>query len=129
MSLPETRPSLLMRLRGGEDREAWYEFSEIYRPVIVRVFARAESNRCDDPPLGRAVVAVGLLLSGVITATLVNWPRLNFRSATQATSYSPPSSLSSAQPPSAAPLSLWDDQRPAKLIDQSQQILDQMSNP
>lgn len=37
MSLPETRPSLLMRLRGGDDHEAWSEFSEIYRPVIVRV--------------------------------------------------------------------------------------------
>jgi len=37
MTPPETRPSLLLRLRDGDDSEAWFEFSEIYRPVIVRV--------------------------------------------------------------------------------------------
>lgn len=37
MNPPETRPSLLLRLRDTEDREAWTEFSGIYRPVILRL--------------------------------------------------------------------------------------------
>jgi len=37
MNLPETRPSLLLRVRDPGDRAAWDEFSEIYRPVIMRL--------------------------------------------------------------------------------------------
>lgn len=37
MNPPETRPSLLLRVRDPTDREAWAEFSEIYRPVICRI--------------------------------------------------------------------------------------------
>lgn len=37
MSTPDTRPSLLVRLRAGDDHEAWCEFAEIYRPVILRL--------------------------------------------------------------------------------------------
>ena len=38
---PETRVSLLIRLRDPSDQEAWAEFVEIYRPVIWRL-ARAK---------------------------------------------------------------------------------------
>lgn len=34
---PETRVSLLIRLRNPADQEAWSEFVEIYRPVIWRL--------------------------------------------------------------------------------------------
>ena len=35
--LPETRESLLMQIREPENRAAWEEFVEIYRPVVYRV--------------------------------------------------------------------------------------------
>ncbi len=38
--IPETRDSLLLRVRDPRDREAWEYFTEIYRPVAYRV-ARA----------------------------------------------------------------------------------------
>ena len=37
---PETRPSLLIRLRNPADQNAWFEFAEIYRPVITRLALR-----------------------------------------------------------------------------------------
>ncbi len=37
MTAPETRPSLLIRVRDHEDRDAWDEFAQIYRPVIMRL--------------------------------------------------------------------------------------------
>ena len=39
-SQPETRHSLLLRLRNREDQQAWHEFFEIYQPLIYRL-ARA----------------------------------------------------------------------------------------
>ncbi len=36
-SAPETRPSLLIRVRDPADQVAWQEFVEIYRPVILRI--------------------------------------------------------------------------------------------
>ena len=32
---PETRKSLLVRIRGPHDEEAWGEFVTIYRPVCI----------------------------------------------------------------------------------------------
>jgi RNA polymerase sigma-70 factor, ECF subfamily len=40
MTAPETRDSLLLRIRDSEDREAWYEFVEIYRPLVYRIGRR-----------------------------------------------------------------------------------------
>lgn len=37
MTLPETNPSLIFRLRDSGDERAWFEFIEIYRPAIVRL--------------------------------------------------------------------------------------------
>ena len=36
---PQTRPSLILRLRNPDDFRAWQEFVEIYQPV-VRTLAR-----------------------------------------------------------------------------------------
>jgi RNA polymerase sigma-70 factor (ECF subfamily) len=35
--IPETRDSLLVRLKDPGDREAWDQFSVLYRPVIYRI--------------------------------------------------------------------------------------------
>ena len=35
--MPETRESLLMQIREPENRTAWEEFVEIYRPVVYRI--------------------------------------------------------------------------------------------
>jgi RNA polymerase sigma-70 factor (ECF subfamily) len=32
--LPETRPSLLVRIRNTQDKEAWHQFVQIYGPVV-----------------------------------------------------------------------------------------------
>ena len=37
MPIPETRPSLILRIRDSEDREAWDEFVAIYQPVIFQL--------------------------------------------------------------------------------------------
>ena len=70
----DTSPSLLIRLRDPADREAWFEFVDIYRPLIYRVarrygmqdadalnltqlvlekVERATSNRATSNPQGR----------------------------------------------------------------------------
>ena len=38
---PETRLSLLQRLKNGQDETAWAEFHEIYRPVLTRMVVSA----------------------------------------------------------------------------------------
>ena len=35
--MPETRPSLLVRLRDAQDEQAWAEFLAIYEPLVYRV--------------------------------------------------------------------------------------------
>ncbi|MDB5387862.1 MAG: polymerase sigma factor, sigma-70 family [Planctomycetaceae bacterium] len=39
-SAPETRPSLLLRLREPQQERAWHEFLEIYQPLIYRLARR-----------------------------------------------------------------------------------------
>ncbi len=34
---PETRMSLLLRLKSGEDGQAWVEFCEVYEPILRRI--------------------------------------------------------------------------------------------
>lgn len=47
---PETRASLLIRIRNSSDQEAWHEFVEIYWPVIHRLARRRgiQSSDADD---------------------------------------------------------------------------------
>jgi RNA polymerase sigma factor (sigma-70 family) len=46
-STPETRPSLLIRVRDPADQAAWQEFVEIYQPVILRL-ARQKGMQAAD---------------------------------------------------------------------------------
>ena len=56
---PDTRPSLLVRLQGERDDEAWAEFVEIYGPLIYRVIRRQGVQHVDAEDLTQqALVAV-----------------------------------------------------------------------
>lgn len=54
---PETRPSLLARLKDRADRDAWDEFSEIYRPVIYRLARHKGMQHADAEDLAQQVLA------------------------------------------------------------------------
>ncbi len=56
MHHPETHPSLLVRIRDSEDREAWYEFAEIYRPVIIRLALGKGMQDADAQDLAQRVL-------------------------------------------------------------------------
>ena len=48
--IPETRPSLLLRLRDARDQQAWSLFLELYQPVILRLAKRRglqEADACE----------------------------------------------------------------------------------
>ncbi len=53
---PETRQSLLLRIRDSQDREAWYEFVSIYRPLIYRVGRRHGLQDADAQDLTQDVL-------------------------------------------------------------------------
>jgi RNA polymerase sigma factor (sigma-70 family) len=40
MTAPETRPSLLLRMKDVRDQQAWSEFHQIYQPLIVRLIVQ-----------------------------------------------------------------------------------------
>src|SRR5260221_421603 len=44
---PRTRPSLLLRLRGERDEQAWAEFLAIYEPLILRLMRRRGLQESD----------------------------------------------------------------------------------
>src|SRR5262245_47940975 len=54
---PETRASLLIRLKDRADDEAWFEFTEIYRPVILRLAARRGLQPADADDLAQQVLS------------------------------------------------------------------------
>jgi RNA polymerase sigma factor (sigma-70 family) len=45
--VPETRPSLLLRLRDVRDQQAWSTFLEIYQPLIYRVIRQRRVQDAD----------------------------------------------------------------------------------
>ena len=55
-SAPETRPSLLVRVRDPADRAAWQEFVEIYRPVILRIARQKGMQAADAEDVAAEVV-------------------------------------------------------------------------
>ncbi len=57
-SAPETRPSLLIRVRDPADRAAWQEFVEIYRPVILRLAQRKGMQAADAEDIAQEVLSV-----------------------------------------------------------------------
>jgi hypothetical protein len=59
-STPETRASLLIRVRDPADQAAWHEFVEIYRPVILRLARQKGMQEADaDDVAQQVLVAVG----------------------------------------------------------------------
>jgi RNA polymerase sigma-70 factor (ECF subfamily) len=54
---PETRASLIVRLRADADQAAWAEFVEIYRPVIFRLARRRGLQDADADDLAQQVLA------------------------------------------------------------------------
>ncbi|MFN0055056.1 MAG: hypothetical protein ACKV0T_23025 [Planctomycetales bacterium] len=53
---PDTRESLLLRIRDSQDREAWQEFVSIYRPLIYRVARRHGLKNADAQNLAQEVL-------------------------------------------------------------------------
>lgn len=53
--IPETRPSLLLRLRDPQDSEAWREFLDIYEPLIRRLARRKGFQDADARELAQDV--------------------------------------------------------------------------
>ena len=45
--IPETRNSLIVRLRQPENQEAWREFASLYEPLIYRLAARKGMQHAD----------------------------------------------------------------------------------
>lgn len=55
-SAPETRPSLLIRVRDPADQAAWGEFVEIYRPVILRIAQHKGMQAADAEDIAQEVL-------------------------------------------------------------------------
>jgi RNA polymerase sigma-70 factor (ECF subfamily) len=55
--LPDTRESLLLKLRDPEDAAAWQQFVAIYRPAIVRLARRRGLQDADAEDLAQQVMA------------------------------------------------------------------------
>ena len=55
--LPVTRPSLLLRMRDGENHQAWDEFVQIYRPVILGYCGKQGVQGADAHDVAQDVLA------------------------------------------------------------------------
>jgi RNA polymerase sigma-70 factor (ECF subfamily) len=67
---------LLVRLRDRADQAAWYEFAEIYRPVIVRLACRKGMQAADAEDLAQQVLAA---VAGAVDRWQVDPQRARFR--------------------------------------------------
>lgn len=56
MPVPETRPSLLLRIRDPQDRQAWQEFASLYRPVVFQMACRYGLQKADAEDLTQQVL-------------------------------------------------------------------------
>ena len=56
-SSPETRASLLIRVRDPADQAAWHEFVEIYRPIILRLARQKGMQDADSDDVAQDVLA------------------------------------------------------------------------
>ena len=54
--IPETRVSLLVRIRDAADHQSWEEFSAIYRPIIYRMARRRGLQDADAQDLTQQVL-------------------------------------------------------------------------
>jgi len=76
MSSPDTRPSLLLRLRDSTDHDSWQEFCDIYRPMIVRLaLTKGLQNAAVDWGANGTPVAVEphSISVGCLPKTYWNW--------------------------------------------------------
>lgn len=65
MPFPETRPSLLIRIRDPQDRLAWQEFETLYRDVVLRMAMRHGMQLADAEDLAQGVLwAIAKSISG-----------------------------------------------------------------
>ena len=55
-STPETRASLLIRVRDPADQTAWHEFVEIYRPIILRLARQKGMQDADADDVAQQVL-------------------------------------------------------------------------
>src|SRR5207253_8313437 len=53
---PHTRPSLLLRIRDAEDREAWTQFIDVYAPLVYRLTRRYGLQDADAADLTQDVL-------------------------------------------------------------------------
>ena len=56
MEYPDTRASLIVRLKDRADEEAWCEFVEVYRPLIYRLACRKGLQHADAEDLAQQVL-------------------------------------------------------------------------
>ncbi len=56
-SIPQTRPSLLIRVRDPADQAAWQEFVGIYRPVVLRLAEQTGMQAADAEDVAQEVFA------------------------------------------------------------------------
>lgn len=56
MLVPETRPSLILRVRDPNDADAWNQFAKLYRPVILRLARRKGIQAADAEDLAQQVL-------------------------------------------------------------------------
>jgi RNA polymerase sigma-70 factor (ECF subfamily) len=54
---PDTRASLIVRLRDRADQAAWGEFVEVYRPVVYRLACRKGLQHADAEDLAQQVLS------------------------------------------------------------------------
>ncbi len=71
--IPETRNSLLLRIRSQENREAWEEFVEIYRPVVYGVAVSRGLQHADALDLVQTVFVS-------VANSISRWEKLNEKS-------------------------------------------------
>ena len=76
MTVPETRPSLLLRLRDAHDQQAWGEFWEIYQPLIHRLVRHKGLQDADAREVTQEVL---LAVSKVVGRWDANPSRGSFR--------------------------------------------------
>src|SRR4051812_7749300 len=53
---PETRPSLLVRIRDAGDRDAWGQFVDLYGPVVYRYARKRGQQDADAADLTQTVL-------------------------------------------------------------------------
>lgn len=76
MLVPDTRPSLILRVRDASDADAWDQFAALYRPVIVRLARRKGIQSADAEDLAQQVL---LSVSGAIERWQPDQQRARFR--------------------------------------------------